>query len=205
MTEDYELHRLVIKNLTILESAPMIVSDIEKIVFNEVDKIIQDWVEGQDGWEGSYDYLGDETVFNPTSWNYSDSDETVPFFYMSYEGTYDLSYSISALLGITPLIFGFFLSIDSGIITKLKGRSAKPAWRKYLSEQFSKSSLEKEGFSLHEGKLFLPIRIDAGFLAEDYPNNLKDSLKPISDALSAIERAFPEISAILKVAKERQF
>jgi len=183
----------------------MIVNDMEKIVFNEIDKIIQDWVESQDGWEGSYDYLGDETVFNPISWGCNDSDEAVPFFYMSYEGTYDLNYSISALLGITPLIFGFFLSVDSGVITKLKGRSAKPAWKKYLSEQFSKSSLEKEGFSLHDGRLFIPIRVDAGFLAEDYPSNLNDSLKPVSDALNVIERTFSEISTIIQVAKERQF
>lgn len=204
MNQSYEPHRLVIQHLAILESAPIIVGNVEKIVFGAIDKKVSDWVDSRGDWEGVFDFLDDENSFKPNSWEKDEKGDYCAWYALGCESEkgYLHRHRLSSLCAAVSSRFGLWFEVDVSWITGKRSGSAA-AWRNYLAEQFPQKKLA--GFELQGGSLFLPIRVDAKVLAEDYPDSLDEALAPIDEALKKLEVAHPEIDALLKAAQKYQF
>lgn len=207
MIQSYEPHRLVIQHLTVLESAPTIVNEVEKRLFDAIDKIIEDWVQSKENWEGVFDYFDNETTFKPLSWEKDEKGTYCAYYAFGNEDNEGYSYYLSPLIGIVPVRCGIWFGVETAWVTRLNGKGAKPsaAWKKYLAVQFPQTTLAASGFELQGENLFMPVRIDAQILAESYPDLLDDALAPIIDALKKIEIAHPQIDELIKAAQEYQF
>ena len=114
---------------------------------------------------------------------------------------------LSPLCAIVPNAFGIWFGVDASWVTGTDGKGSKSvaAWRKYLAERFSQTKLADTGFELQGKSLFLPIRVDAQVLAENYPDSLDEALAPVDDALKKLEVAHPEIDGLLRAAQEYSF
>lgn len=207
MIQSYEPHRLVIQHLSVLESAPAIVGEVEKQVFAAIDEKVQKWVGVHDEWEGIFDFLDDETSFKPISWEKAE-DETWPVCYsLQSETDEGFSSNLAPLFGVVPVRYGAWFLVNVNWITRLAGRGARPgaAWKNFLAAQFPLTKLAEHGFELQGESLFMPVRVDAQVLAEDFPDSIGDALAPIDEALKKLEAAHPEIDALLNAALAHQF
>ncbi len=207
MSQSLELHRLVIQNLSVLEDAPKIASEVEIIVFSAIDKKIEKWVCGKPGWDGKFHYLEDGLTAQPKSWGRVDDDNYNAYYdFGCYE--YDkVQFYLSTLLGIVEQQFGMYFGVRAEVITRLSGKGTTPArkWKNFLAERYSQTKLKEFGFELRAESLFMPIRIDTKELVEAYPDSLDDALAPIDEALEKLEAAHPGIDALLQSALEHQF
>lgn len=205
MNQPYEPHRLVIQHLSVLESAPTIVEEVQRKMFAAIDEKIKKWAESLGDWEGVYDYLEDETTFKPNSWEKDQEDYYAFYTIGCSEKIDDYKYALSALIGVVPVQFGIYFVVNVRWVTRLSGRGMQAAWEKYLAEQFTKTNLEELGFQLQGNRLFLPILVDTKILADGYPDSIDDALEPIDAALKKIETAHPKIDALLKAAQQYSF
>ncbi len=209
MNKSFEAHYLAIKNISIIEAAYKVLDEAAKHIFDKTDEIIRGWVSKQIGWDGEFDLYEEDTYFYKKSWKDdidNDNDNLLLWFGIGYIDKEDLHFWLSNFLNLKPGKFGLLLSVDSKKITNIKGSAkANNMWRKFLNEQFLKTSLSGLGFSIEDdGVIFLPIIIDSQMVVDDY-ENLDDALSPINDALDKIEQALPDIDMILKAAKKYQF
>jgi hypothetical protein len=207
MSQSYEPHRLVIQHLAVLEAASVIVDEVDKQVFASIDETIKDWVASRDGWEGQFDYLELGTLFKPKSWENNEKGEYQAYYSLDPEEGKSCKYKLVPLIAATSVRYGIWFSVDTTWVTRLVGKGVRhgPAWKSFLAGQFPTSRLAGYGFELQGGDLFMPIRVDAQVLAEDYPDSKGDALAPIREALQKLEAAHPEIDALLKAALAYQF
>ena len=204
MSQSYEPHRLVIQHLSVLESAPAIVYEVEKRVFSAIDEKIKDWVESQGDWEGVFDYLESDTFFKPMSWENDEKGDYNAYYAPGPEIDEDYTHSLSPLIAAVSVRYGIRFIIDTNWVTR---RAARPgaAWKNFLAAQFPLTKLAEYGFELQGESLFMPIRVDAQLLADDFPDSIGDALTPLDEALKKLEAAHPEIDALLKAALAYQF
>ncbi len=207
MSQSYEPHRLVIQHLSVLEAAPAVVEEVEKQVFSFIDEKIKDWTESQGNWEGGFEYLESGTLFKPMSWENNEKGEYYAHYATGGETDEGYTYNLSPLISATSVRYGIWFIVDTNWVTRLAGRGARPgaAWKNFLAAQFAQTKLAEYGFELQGESLFMPIRVDAQVLAEDFPDSIGDALAPIDEALKKLEAAHPEIDALLKTALAYQF
>ena len=207
MIPSYEPHRLVIKHLSVLESAPSIVAEVEKKVFSAIDEKIKEWVESRGDWEGVFNFLDDETSFKPKVWENDPSGDYGSYYELDYEAGEECKHYLSPLLAVVPIKFGIWFSVNASWVTGQNGKVARPsaAWQNYLAGKLPYTKLVELGFELRGASIFLPIRIDSELLADDYPNSLDDALEPVDQALKKLDAAHVEIDALLKAARDYQF
>lgn len=202
-TNSNELHQLVIRNLAILEAAPKVVEEIEKNIFVAINSRIRNWYEERK-WEGIADYYGndDKTCIYPSGWP-KDEDGSYSAWY-SFKATNDddYTYYLSALTGVAssgnsfPYEFGLWFIVNAKAITGQSNR----VWKDYLVEQVKlhpELGLANFKFSEKQFCLYRPVRIDAEFLAQSYPD-VDDALTPIDQALESLGEVHPTINKILK-------
>lgn len=205
MRQSYEPHRLVIQHLSVLESAPAIVAEVEKKVFAAIDAKIRNWVESQNEWEGVYNYIEDELSFKPKYWKKEGEEDYCAYYSVGGETGDGYEHHLSPLLGVVSDKYGIWFVVNTYCVTKLSGRGMNAAWRKFLAEKFTKTRLKELGFQLEGDSLCLPIHVDGQILANDYPNSFVEALEPFDAALKMLEIAHPEINALLKDAMEYSF
>ena len=72
MIESHEAHRLIIRNMRVLEEAPAVVEEVTRAVFKRINEKVEQWVETQEGWEAIFSLNGyddgGETTFQAASW-----------------------------------------------------------------------------------------------------------------------------------------
>ena len=200
MSHSYEPHRLVIQNLSVLETAPAFVSEVEKRVFAAIDEKIRNWVESQDGWEGIFEYLENETSFQPVPWEKDDDGTPCAWYGFDEESDEGFIHRLSPLLGTLPVRYGLWFVVNPIWVTRLSGRGVRAIWENYLAENFAQGKFAESGFELQKDTLFLPIRIDPQLLADGYPDSLNEALAPFDDALKKLEVVHTEIDSMLKAA-----
>lgn len=201
-----ELHKLVIRNLAILEAAPKVVEDIERSVFAAINSRIRNWYESRK-WEGiaTFNGVDGETSIYPSGWP-KDEDGKYQAGY-SFEPTNDVDYThyLSALTGMAssdnffPYEFGLWFYVDQRAIT---GQPNK-VWKKYLADQFDLyPELKLGGFNIFSGDrglLYCPVQINAEILAQSYPE-VDEALAPLDQALKSLADLHVVFDKIVKNA-----
>lgn len=208
MNEPYEAHRLIIRNMRVLEEAPAVIEEVTKAVFKRINEKIEQWVEAREGWEGVFAENGHddggETSFQATQWGQTDAGTYVACLHFTYRGERSWHW-LSPLIGASEDQFGFFFEVSPVWITGNTGRKgARPgtAWKRYLADHLQDfPALTQCGFGPGGEDLFLPVRLDADELAEAYPDSLDDALPPIDEALKKISDILPELDRLIASAK----
>lgn len=208
MNESHEAHRLIIRNMRVLEEAPEVVEEVTRAVFKRINEKVEQWVDAREAWEGIFSLTGDddggETTFQAAKWGQTDNGTYLAYLQFTTYGERS-SYWLSRLIGATEDESGFYFSVLPVWITGNTGRKgARPgkAWTKYLSDHLQNfSALTQCGFRLEGEDLFLPVRLDVEELAEAYPDSLDDALPPIDEALKKITEILPELDRLIASAK----
>lgn len=205
-SSEYQAHRLVIENLSVLEMAPIVVAEVEKRVFAKIDERIRTWVEKQDQWEGIFTgFLEDETSFKPESWPVDERGNYCAYYTIgcNKRDGEDFEYWLSSLVGAVDYQLGILFSVNASDVTRLSGKGTRPgqAWKNFLAKEYGERPKLKElGFQLSGESLFYPLYIDAAALASAYPNSLEDVLWPLDEGLDRLAKAHHEIDQLLAIA-----
>lgn len=208
MIESHEAHRLIIRNMRVLEEAPAVVEEVTRAVFKRINEKVEQWVETQEGWEAIFSLNGyddgGETTFQAASWGQTDDGTYLACLQFACRGE-RLWHWLSPLVGANEDAFGFFLKALPVWITGNTGRKgARPGktWTRYLADHLQNfPALIQCGFGLEGGDVFLPVRLEAEELAEAYPYSLDDALPPIDEALKKITDILPELDRLITSAK----
>jgi hypothetical protein len=204
MNDNHEVHKLVIRNLAVLEQAPKVVDEAEKRVFGAIDRKIEEWAAAQGEWSGVYDFLEDETTFKPDAWPESEIGY-LAYLELEYTPEIDCQHYLSPLVGAAPQEFGLRFAVHAPWITGLEGQKrVQPGkkWSNFLQsviEDFP--ALADNGFRVEGEVLFHPIRLDAAALADAYPDTLDDALEPVDEALAHLAAALPEFNRLIDAAQ----
>ena len=205
MSQPYEIHKLVINNMAVLEQAPAVVAEAEKRIFGAIDEKIEKWAKAREGWDGVFDFVKNQTTFKPESWPIADDGIYLAYFEIGMLSVDDCQYALSALVGAVPQTFGFRFSVHAPWLTGLENQKrAQPGkkWANFLNEHFRDFPLlAANGFRPEGEMLFHPMRIDAAALAEAYPDTLDDALEPVDEALDHIAAALPDFDRLIKTAQ----
>lgn len=206
MNESHEIHKLVINNMAVLEQAPAVVNEAEKRIFGTIDEKIEKWVKAQEGWDGVFDFLKDETTFKPESWPEADDDSySLIYFTTGMLPSEGYEHYLSPLVGAVTQEFGFYFGVHAPWLTGLENQKrAQPGkkWANFLTEHFRDFPLlAANGFRPEGEMLFHPMRIDAAALAEAYPDTLDDALEPVDEALDHIAAALPDFDRLIKTTQ----
>lgn len=199
MNDKSELQKLIIRNLSILETAPSVVAEIEKHIFDAINAKIEKWVLRKKSWEGVYKYPTGETSFKALDWPKTAEKDYAAYISLGCENTTGYQYCLSPLLGVLPEKFGLWLYVDTRTITGMNGKGTQPskAWGTFLSDWYSTSKLPELGIDLLNQNLFLPVVIYVDKLIETYPDSISEALVPVDDALETLRQAIPELNRLL--------
>jgi hypothetical protein len=200
LSQSHEAHQLVIRHLKVLEDAPSIANEVDAAVCSAIDRKIESWVASRpDQWQGTYGSITGETYFQPQAWGTDEKNNYYAWYQLAWtEAAKDLNYTLSSLLGAAQQQFGLFFDLDRAWITHLGGKKARAGWKGFLSDNFPKTGLAELGFRIVEDTLFLPIRIAADILVEDYPASIEDALTPaLEEFFGKLESAHAQIDALL--------
>ena len=162
MNELHEAHRLIIRNMRVLEEAPAVVEEVTKAVFKRINEKIERWVETRDGWEGTFSLTGcddgGETAFQAVTWGQTDDGTYVACLQFTYHGVLS-SHWLSRLIGATKDESGFLFNVlPVGITGNTGRRGARPgkAWAKYLVDHLPDFPAVRQcGFRLEGESLFV--------------------------------------------------
>lgn len=204
MSDNHEVHQLVIRNMAVLEQAPAIVEEAEKRIFGAIDRKVAEWASAQEEWGGIYDFLEGETTFKPDAWPESEIG-CLAYFELGYVPEIGCTHNLSPLVGAAAQEFGLRFAVHAPWITGLEGQKrAQPGkkWASFLQnvvEDFP--ALAANDFRVEGELLFHPIRLDAATLADAYPDNLDDALEPVDEALAHLAAALPEFNRLIDTAR----
>lgn len=205
MNENHEVHKLVIRNMAVLEQAPPIVNEAEKRIFGAIDKKIEAWARAQEGWAGVFNFLEDETSFKPEVWPVDANGDRRYFFGIGLVTAEGLQHSLSALVGAVDVQFGIHFIVDAPWVTGLENQKrAQPGkkWNSYLKSHLDEfPKLSANGFRQEGESLFCPVQIDAAALAEAFPDTLDDALEPIDEALAHVVAALSDFDRLIDAAR----
>lgn len=205
MNDSHEVHKLVIRNLAVLEQAPKVVEDVEKRIFGAIDRKVQEWASARGEWVGIYDFLKDETSFKPEAWPKSETGY-LAYLELGYVPELDCEHYLSPLVGAaTGQAFGIRFTVHAPWITGLEGQKrAQPGkkWASFLQNAIDDyPGLATNGFRIEGEVLFHPIRLDAAILADAYPDTLDDALEPVDEALAHLAATLPDLNRLIEAAQ----
>ncbi|WP_153162883.1 hypothetical protein [Zoogloea sp. 1C4] len=204
MNENHEVHKLVIRNMAVLEQAPPIVDEAEKRIFGAIDKKIEAWVKAQQGWDGVFDFLSDETSFRRVNWPVAEDGTYHVYLELAFMPVEGYIHYLSPLIGAVSQQFGFRFNVNAPWITKLENQKrAQPGkkWANFLGVHIDDfPGLRANGFRVEGEFLFHPVRLEAATLADAYPDTLGDALEPVGEALTHILAALADFDRLLAAA-----
>lgn len=193
------LCQLVIKNMAIIEEAPNVVQEVEKVLFSVINDQIEKSVSKQDGWKGSYDLVTDKdsecTQFAPSDWPKDESGTDFARYELYCIEPEGSSFEwLSCATGLRNAMLCFQFSIDNSSIN-ISTREKKRLCQDFFART---SALSKSGFMYKKtGEIYIPFAFDAETLANEYPDF--DEAKEILDkALKTLFEVHPLFDAFVK-------
>jgi hypothetical protein len=184
-----ELCQLVIRNMTIIEEAPSVVAEVQKILFTAINERIRQRVakRGRDAWDGVYSLLTDErnsqTTFKPADWPRDEDDNYKAYYTLWCEDKSDLAYWLSHAIGLRndPLSLRFIAIKELGEVTV---KENKKRCQDFYTDT---PTLQQAGFlyDKENNVIYLSFELDAETLATEYPDFDK-ALEPLDKALDAL-------------------
>ena len=198
--------KIVIENIELLEEAPSVIEQIEKVVFKQINERFREFFKTKEDWKGDYTYFeeeGDqETWFLPVNWpDPNDEGTCYPFCYTfiqinAGEGYYNC---LTALTGKTTLDkYAICLSID-----RKNCEMNKKQLKDFLQKRYqSVPELQTSNVQLESEVLFIPICIDTKKLLEEYPD-CDECLQPVDNALKNLMDVHPFIDKIVQEAQKK--
>lgn len=199
-----ELSKLVIQNMEIIETAPSVVSEIEKALFESINERIEQKIKRKRNWSGVYDLVIEneypDTSFRPNHWPIDDKEGTYDAWYGLYrtEKGDGLNW-LSCATGVRGAELCLFFAFEYSHF-KSDCNESNMNLREYknkLSECYenAKSILESKGFFLAKDVrshiyIFRPFCFDAETLAKEFPD-FDEALKPLDEALDNLFEVHP--------------
>lgn len=197
-----ELDSLIVKNLADLEGAARRLTQIEDLVFKEMDVAGSDWIRNK-GWDGEFDLNSGNCWLAPSDWKgAAEGKQKGPG-----AGKYDAYFEFDTGAGDTgigkPPEDQFYLTrlcqVGSGTYGfRFWQNLLRPAARKRLMREHA-TIAEGTAFTLDEDtNFFMPFRIDCDELAKALREGaLENALVPFSEALDRLGNARPEFDKIV--------
>ncbi len=198
MSYPTELHQLAIRNMEIIETAPTVVDETEKVLFNAINAHIKKRIEAKESWDGCYDFITNEdeeqTYFSPDNWPKNANGEV--YAYYSLDAMEDSEiYYLSSAIGLRGESLGLYFEIDITALT-LNAREYKAELNKFFNDNVA---VQKAGFTLTRNKKSLVrcFHFDAEKLAEAYPD-VEDVFAPLDEALDDLFKVHEEFNTFVQ-------
>ena len=141
-----ELCKLVILNMAIVEEAPSVKEEVEKVLFAAINKRIEDHVAKRAGWEGVYDLVTgeDETYFYPAGWPKNEDEAVQAWYELKDEDDEDDLGWLSCAIGSrnASLSLRFNVSKDLGKVTAKEHKKRCKAFY----DEMPNTKLQSNGF-----------------------------------------------------------
>lgn len=195
---------LIIENIAMLEEAnSLLEEELNESIFSTIDKLIKDWSD-EAGWVGDYNFSEGDTWFGPSQWQLGgdiDDGSRLASYWWSNSDTDN--WWLTMLLAAGAGRAGFRFEVDRAQLP----RTGKRSWRAFAIQKNQEfSEIEKAGFQFEadEGTWFLPWKLDAKLLAENYvSDSIEDALGPVREALKKIEDIHPTFLKIVEAAQQQ--
>jgi hypothetical protein len=198
---------LVIENIAMLEEAKRLLEgEVTEKVFNALDQAVKAWVESRNDWQGVFNCYEDQQYFGIKDWLYSAGSPEEGFFaWFAFDhNDLDSEWWLTSVLGSRNSIIGFRFFIER---SRLPATPGKKAWKSFASQMNQDNpKIELAGFQFEpsEGTWFLPWKLDAKLLAENYvSDSIEDALDPVREALKKIEVIHPTFVKIVEAAQQQ--
>jgi hypothetical protein len=222
----------IIRHLRVFdESTKLLTFKVEPEVFGKIEQAIKPWFDFQrkqqkQVWYGSFEWNGnaEETVFAPKDWakdraavgdklDWTSKEVPEAYAYFSIgvrDGddrgdTENSDYWYLTRLchvGTQSNSLGFVWTLNEEALG-VKGRKAQ--WKELLRKHAEK--LERRGFSYEskDGRLFLPLRIDAEQLANSFESeSVDDALQqPLDQCLRIISEAVADFTEVIEEVRTK--
>lgn len=195
-----DLGKLIIRNMEIIETAPGVVNEVEKLLFAAINGRIKRRMPR--GWDGVYDLVTDqedkETTFRPNKWPVDDDGGYEAWYYL-YCTEAGSDYWLSNATGVkgAALCFGFGFNYGTFNMNRRQ-------YRAKLAEVYNNNpTLAERGFLLQQGNsdeyisIIRPLHFDAGTLAKEFPD-FDEALKPLDEALDDLFEVHPVFNKFVK-------
>lgn len=191
---------LVIENIGMLEEAKRLLEgEVSRKVFAAIDQLVEAWVE-EKGWSGYFNLFEDEQYFGAREWirEAKSGEAYVAWFALAHNDTEE-EWWLTSVLGSRSSLAGFRFHIDPN-----KGRRV---WKIFASQKNQEyPEIEEAGFQFEpvDGTWFLPWKLDARQLAENYArDSIARALDPVRDALHKIEALQPVFVKLVDAAQQQ--
>ncbi len=199
MSYPTELHQLAIRNMEIIETAPTVVDETEKTLFNAINAHIKNRTEAKKDWNGCYDFITNEdeeqTYFSSNNWPKSAKGEVYAYYSLYEMEDSEVEHYLSSAIGLRGESLGLYFEVDITALT-LNVREYKAELNKFFNDNVA---VQKAGFTLTPSKKFLVRRFhfDAEKLAEAYPD-VEDVFAPLDEALDDLFKVHEEFNTFVQ-------
>lgn len=195
---------LVIENIAMLEEAKTLLDgEVTESIFEAIDQLIKNWSD-ETGWVGDYNFYERVTWFGPRQWQLGkdiESSRLASFWWDSCE--VDDHWWLTMLLAAGTGRAGFRFQADRAQLP----RAGKKVWKAFASQMNQEHpDIELAGFQFEaaDGTWFLPWKLDAKTLAENYvSDSIEDALGPVQEALKTIKAIHPVFEKIVEAALQQ--
>lgn len=199
------LCQLVIRNMAIVEDAPCVVKEIEKVLFNAINEVTEKAVSGLGGWKGCYDLVTEkkeeETTFAPAGWPEDESGVYGAWYTLGHvepDGG-ELGW-LSSATGLRNTAICFQFGIGNSLID-VTTREKK----RLCQEFFSKTpELGNAGFLYKKsGEIYLPFTFDAETLSNEFPD-FDEAKATVDRALKTLFKVHPLFDAFVQKIQKKE-
>lgn len=194
-----ELHQLAIRNMEIIETAPTVVDETEKMLFSAINAHIKNRIEAKKDWDGCYDLItnedDEETTFTPNNWPKSAEGSFYAYYTLDEMEDSKVEHYLSSAVGLRGESLGLYFGVNISALT-LNVKEYKPKLNKFFNDNVA---LQKAGFTLTPNKKSLVRRFhfDTEKLAEAYPD-VEDIFAPLDEALNDLFKVHEEFNTFVQ-------
>ncbi len=199
-----ELCALMIKNMEIMEKAPLVIEAIEKELFTAINRKIKDFADERN-WEGVYDLVTNEgnlneTSFKPKGWPSLEKGLYLAWYGLTYSPSNNSGYWLSHVVRVSNMSLSLAFFFNPNYFQEQAKRSLVGLLN--CSEE-----LRNKRFNFIEGSkefhhsVGIEICFEAESLANDYlelDGDFDLSLKPLDDALNTLFNVHDKFNSFVK-------
>ena len=201
--------KLIVENIQLLEQAnKLLEEEINVKLFETVDKVVKEHVDGFGEWDGYFEFTEDYLAFSPSYWKVKNSNK----FHQNYFARYSLDCESSEIDGEGEGWLSAFLNNDiERVVFNIYpwqpnfSKCTNKDWKTFAYEQNQLNhQIEQAGFKYNaaKGSWYLIIGgIKPEAFIEGYEkNDLVDALTPITEALDKVKGAHQYFDQIVQAA-----
>ena len=209
-----ELRKLVIRNMEIIQAAPAVVEDTEKILFDVINTRVKEAVNAKKKWKGVYSLVTDkdsgEITFAPESWLVLEDESygayyTLEEYSLLNEPTKDIHW-LSCATGAKNSALCFAFKVEKGW-SDWAIKEHNNNFEKFYTDNIG--LLQKARFDLvpslepnKSGKRIIrPFKFEAEKLAAECPGFDEGALTPLDDALKNLFEVHKEFDSFVASIK----